>query len=167
MKVGGFVEGPTPVTVLPNDVGAGVVKSRVVGEASDVCAGMLIFGKGGTEGMRVAVVTTPLSTVVPRRGLVAGPVADEKDTVGSNAVVVLTPTLTEVPMIGIDVMTVALAVDVKVAEAVRVALLLAIEDEAPGSEVKLVASTCVDDLPGAVVGTVPLNVADVGVLDTV
>lgn len=138
-----------------------------MGEAPDVCAGVLMFGNGGTEEMIVAVVTTPLSTVVPSNGLVVERVMGVKDTVGNSGVVVLMPTLTEVPMMGIDVMTVALAAEVKVIEAVRVTLLLVTEDETLERVVRPVASTAVDDTPGIVVGTVPLNVADVRVLGKV
>jgi hypothetical protein len=164
MEVERLPEGTTPVMVLANDVGAEAVLLRVVGAAPDVPAGVVMFGKGGTEGMIVAVVTTLLSIVVPGNGLVAGAVVVEKDTVGNSGVVVLIPTLTEVPMIGIDVMTVALGAEVNAVEAVRVALLFTTEDETLGRIVRLVASTAVDDTTEAVVETVPVTVADVSVL---
>lgn len=153
--------------VLANDVGAEAVLLRVAGEAPDVRAGVVMFGKGGTGGAIVAVVTTLLSIVVLKNGLVAETAVDEKDTVGNGGVVVLIPALTEVPMIGIDVMAVALVAEVNAVEAVRVALLFTTEDEGLGRIVRLVASTAVDDSTEAVVETVPMTVADVSVLGKV
>jgi hypothetical protein len=153
--------------VLANDVGAEVVLLRFVGEAPDVRAGVVMFGKDGTAGIIVAVATTVLSIVVSGNGLVAKPVVDEKETVGNPGVVVLIPTLTEVPTMGIDVMAVVLAVEVNEVEAVRVLFPFATEDEALGGIVMVVGSTAVDETTGAVVETVPVTGADVSVLGKV
>jgi hypothetical protein len=153
--------------VLANDVGAEVVLLRFVDEAPDVHAGVVIFGKGGTAGIIVAVATTVLSTVVPGNGLVAKPVVDEKETVRNPGVVVLISTLTEVPTMGIDVMAVVLGVEVNAVEAVRVLFPFATEDEALGRIVTVVGSTAVDDTTGAVIETVPVTSADVSVLGKV